>query len=130
MTGDYLDSKMLKIMAILVSLLVGKRFYDVESGFRALSAKAAHNLNLLGKGSFSHDMILDLAIKGFRISEVSVGVKYYKDRTSRVIKGLLHYGITSLWSIILKTLAIRNHYNSSVDSSLSVDVVYLSQSLQ
>ena len=113
-----------KLMANFVSLLIGIKLHDVESGFRAISAKAARSLNLSGIGSFSHDMILDLTSKGFGILEVPVSVKYYKDRTSRVIKGLLKYGFVSFKSIVLKTLSIRKLYVTSSNRMNEAAVIY------
>jgi glycosyltransferase involved in cell wall biosynthesis len=96
-----------RLMALFVSQLIGYRLYDVESGFRSLSAHAAKKLDLMGIGSFSHDMIQDLAAKGIRAMEVPVSVKYYKNRTSRAIKGVLRYGLKSLLSMLIKSLTIK-----------------------
>jgi glycosyltransferase involved in cell wall biosynthesis len=96
-----------KLMARLISLIIGKRLHDTESGFRALSRDAANDLELLGRVSFSNDMILDLSKKGRKIEEVPVSVRYYQTRVSRVIKGFLVYGIRSICLIALKVLYLQ-----------------------
>ena len=96
-----------KLMALFVSLIIGKRVHDTESGFRALSRSAAEELELLGRVSFSHDMILDLSKKGKKIKEVPVKVVYYRTRVSKVITSFLKYGFKSVCLIILKVLTLR-----------------------
>ncbi len=105
-----------RLMAILVSFMVGRRLSDVESGFRALSTDAAKALNLVGIGSFSHDMLIELIHRNLRVREVPVSVRYYDDRVSRVIGGFLRYGFKSLCMILMKkmllTLNLRPRYHS------------------
>jgi glycosyltransferase involved in cell wall biosynthesis len=96
-----------KLMALLISFIIGRRIHDTESGFRALSRETAKDLELLGRVSFSNDMILDLSKKGRRIKEVPVSVIYYQARVSKVITGFLKYGFRSLCLIALKVLSSR-----------------------
>ena len=96
-----------KLMALLISFIIGYRLHDTESGFRAITRDAAKELELLGRVSFSNDMILDLAKKGRRIKEVPVKVFYYKTRVSKVITSFLKYGFKSICLISLKLLTLR-----------------------
>jgi glycosyltransferase involved in cell wall biosynthesis len=96
-----------KAMARIISLIIGRRIKDTESGFRALSRDAAKELELLGRVSFSNDMIIDLSKKGRRIEEVPISVIYYKTRVSKVITGFLKYGFRSLCLIALKLLSTK-----------------------
>ena len=98
-----------QLMALFVSLLIGKRIHDAESGYRAVSLNAARDLNIMGIGSFSHDMLLDLSHKGYTIAEVPVSVRYYNGRTSRVIGRFLKYGFKSLCIVFLKKISL--HWN-------------------
>ena len=95
-----------RLMAMFLSLILGRRLSDVESGFRALSKNAAKSLGLIGIGSFSHDMLIDLIQKGFRVTEVPVSVRYYDSRESRVIGGFLRYGFKSLCMILMKKIVL------------------------
>lgn len=96
-----------KLVALMMSFIIGKRIYDTESGFRALSRNAAEELELLGRVSFSNDMILDLSKKGRKIKEVPITVLYFPNRVSKVITGFLKYGFRSLCLIALKVLHLR-----------------------
>jgi glycosyltransferase involved in cell wall biosynthesis len=96
-----------KLMALLISFIIGRRIHDTESGFRALSRDAALELELLGRVSFSNDMILDLSKKGRKIKEVPVTVIYFQTRVSKVITGFLRYGFRSICLIALKVLYLR-----------------------
>lgn len=112
------------MIAKLVSFLMGIRLYDVESGFRAISKEAAKSLELIGVGSFSHDMLLDLSSKGFRIMEVPVSVTYYQNRTSRVVRSLLGYGLKSAYSIAIKVLTLKGVLRQTPKTNVPVEVVH------
>jgi len=96
-----------KLMAILISIIIRKRIHDTESGFRAISKNTAADFKLLGKVSFSNDMILDASKRNHKILEVPVTVTYFNERVSRVIKGFIKYGFCSISLILLKLLALR-----------------------
>jgi glycosyltransferase involved in cell wall biosynthesis len=96
-------------MAALMSLILRHRFSDVECGFRALSQRAAANLNLIGGATFAHDMLLDLHSKGFKLTEVPVSVRYFDGRKSRVIESYLKYCGLALTSIIKKLIQLKGN---------------------
>jgi len=96
-----------RIMAALISLIVRTKIHDTESGFRAISKRAASNLNLLGVVSFSTDMILDASKKKQKIMEIPVSVKYFDERVSRVINGFIKYGFKSMCLITCKVLSLK-----------------------
>ena len=112
------------MIARIVSFLMGVRLHDVESGFRAISKEAAESLELIGVGSFSHDMLLDLSSKGFRIREVPVSVTYYRNRTSRVIRSLLRYGLKSAFSIAIKVLTLKGVLKQTPKTNITAKVVH------
>ena len=112
-----------KVMAMLISVIVGRRINDVESGFRAISRHAAVELSLLGKVSFSVDMILDLSWKGRRIVEVPVRVAYYDTRVSRVIKGFVRYGFKAIGLISMKMLSSALSLEARADYHPRVRIV-------
>ena len=113
-----------RIVARFVSFLMGVRLYEVESGFRAISKEAAKRLELLGVGSFTHDMLLDLSSKGFRIEEVPVSVKYFKGRTSRAVKGFFRYGVRAAWSITAKALSLRGFMKQTPSTQFTAEIVH------
>lgn len=90
------------LMSKLISFLAGQKFEDVSSGFRAYSKKAMLLLELTGKFTYTQESFIDLASKGVLIKSVSVSIKYFKDRKSKVANNLIKYGFRTL-KIIIKT---------------------------
>jgi len=91
-----------KLMSILISRLIGKRFYDVSCGFRAYSKRALLSLNLHGSFTYTQETFIDLSFKRLKILEVPIKVKYFSSRTSKISSNLFIYGINTL-KIILRT---------------------------
>ncbi|MHA1863844.1 MAG: glycosyltransferase family 2 protein [Candidatus Thorarchaeota archaeon] len=86
------------IVAKMMAKITGLPVTDAESGFRALSRKAAYNLDLVGYFTFTHDMILDIWFRGLSFIEVPVMVQYFPERKSRAVGNITKYslGILSL----------------------------------
>ena len=88
-------------VANLVNKLAEQNLHDVSCGFRAYSRDAALRATLLGGHTYTHEVILELAFRGMRMSEVPVevvGVR--KVGTSRVAGNLWKYGWNSLLIIL------------------------------
>ena len=116
-----------KLMAILLSVIIRKRIHDTESGFRAISKDTAADFKLLGKVSFSNDMILDASKQNHKILEVPVTVKYFNGRVSRVIEGFIKYGFRSICLILLKLLALRFSLNRLSNYHPKTEVITISR---
>jgi len=87
--------------ANLLNKLAQLNLNDVSCGFRAYSRDAALRATLLGRHTYTHEVILDLAFRGLRIVEVPVkviGVR--KVGKSRVAGNLWKYGWNSLLIIL------------------------------
>lgn len=112
-----------RMLAFLVSMVIGKYICDTENGFRAISRKAAENLNLLGVVSFSSDMIIDVSKRGLRITEIPVSVKYFENRVSRVIKSFIKYGFRSLCLITMKLLSSWISFDCLTGHMPKVDIL-------
>ena len=91
-----------KMLSMVISWLINKRFYDVTCGFRAYSKEAALNLNLFGKFTYTQETFLELSFKGLRVMEVPLKVQYFPKRKSRMTQNLLSY-IWQIFKIILRT---------------------------
>lgn len=91
-----------KIIAKLVSKLVGKKFHDVSCGFRAYSQEALLHLNLHGDFTYTQETFINLSLKRLPIVALPITVKYFPDRKSRVVKSILNYAMNS-GNIILRT---------------------------
>lgn len=85
-----------QMMARIISIITGERFYDVSSGFRAYSRRTLLALNLTGTFTYTQESFIDLVTKGFRTKNVPVSVKYFTDRKSRVANNLFKYGARTL----------------------------------
>jgi len=92
-----------KIFSKLVSWLVGQKFTDTQTGFRAYSKEALLNISVVNNFTYTQEALIDLKFKDLRIIEVPVSVIYDDKRKSRVVKNISKYTIRCL-SIIARTL--------------------------
>ncbi|TXT54855.1 MAG: Family 2 glycosyl transferase [Candidatus Thorarchaeota archaeon] len=81
------------LISLLVSILSGKRIRDTQCGFRALTRDAAKRIKLTGLFTYTQEMILSLSFQRVKIVEVPISVKYYKNRSSRVVKNIPTYAL-------------------------------------
>ena len=92
-----------KRISKIVSFVSKTKIQDASCGFRAYSKECLLNLNLQGEFTYTHETILDLLNKSFKIEQVPVNVKYFDGRVSRVANSIVQYALkTSL--IIFKCL--------------------------
>ena len=84
-------------VARIVSGLTGRHFDDVSCGMRCYNRESILHLNLLGKFTYTHEVLLALCFKGLRIVEVPIRVRGERAYgTSRVAGSLLRYAINTL----------------------------------
>ena len=95
-----------KIFTKIVSWLVGQKFTDTQTGFRAYSRDAFLNVSVVNEFTYTQEVLIDLKFKGLRIGEVPVTVSYDEKRKSRVVKNIFNYSVRVL-SIIIKTLTFH-----------------------
>src|SRR3989304_2079715 len=91
------------IFSKLVSWVVGQRFTDTQTGFRAYSKEALLNISVVNDFTYTQEALIDLKFKDLRIIEVPVSVIYDDKRKSRVVKNIFSYTSRAL-SIIIRTL--------------------------
>ncbi|MBD0833100.1 glycosyltransferase family 2 protein [Aestuariibaculum sediminum] len=92
-----------KKVSNMVSFVSDTEILDASCGFRAYSRECLLSLNLQGQFTYTHETILDLLNKGFKVSQVSVDVKYFEERVSRVANSITKYALKTS-SIIFKCL--------------------------
>ncbi len=91
-----------RAMSRLISRLAGRKFYDVSCGMRCYDREAIMRLTVLGKFTYTQEVLLDLSFKRLRIEEVPVRVRGVREfGRSRVAGDLWKYGARSL-AIILR----------------------------
>lgn len=87
----------------IVSFVSNTKINDASCGFRAYSRDCLLSLNLHGSFTYTHETILDLLDKGFKIAQVPVKVTYFEYRVSRIADSIVNYAAkTSM--IIFKSL--------------------------
>jgi hypothetical protein len=87
----------------IVSFVSNTKINDASCGFRAYSRDCLLSLNLHGSFTYTHETILDLLDKGFKIAQVPVKVTYFEYRVSRIADNIVNYAAkTSM--IIFKSL--------------------------
>lgn len=92
-----------KQISRLISMISKHHFEDVSCGFRAYSRHALYHLNLFGRYSYTHEVILNLSFKGLPIMEYPVEVQYFQGRESRIASSIFKYGY-NMGKIIFRTL--------------------------
>jgi hypothetical protein len=79
-------------MSALISRLAGLRLWDVSCGYRCYNRTSALRLHLLGRFTYSQEVILNLAFKGMRIVEVPLRVRGVREvGQSRLARNLWRY---------------------------------------
>ncbi len=91
------------VFSKLVSWVVGQKFTDTQTGFRAYSKEALLNISVVNDFTYTQEALIDLKFKKMRIVEVPVSVTYDDKRKSRVVKSIFGYSSRAL-SIIIRTL--------------------------
>ena len=92
-----------KIFSRLISWVVGQKFTDTQTGFRAYSKEALLKISVVNDFTYTQEALIDLKFKHLRIVEIPVSVKYDDKRKSRVVKNIFKYTVRCL-SIITRTL--------------------------
>jgi glycosyltransferase involved in cell wall biosynthesis len=87
----------------IVSFVSNTKIHDASCGFRAYSNDTLLSLNLHGSFTYTHETILDLLDKGFKVEQIPVHVQYFEGRVSRIANNLFQYAFKTS-SIIFKSL--------------------------
>ena len=83
-----------RMMSRLISRLTGERFYDVSCGMRCYGRRAALQLHLLARFTYTQEVFLNLSFKQLRIVEVPLRVRGEREHgESRVAASLWRYGL-------------------------------------
>lgn len=81
-----------KLMSVLISLLTGRKFYDVSCGFRGYTRNVLLQLNLHGLFTYTQESFLELSFKGISIAEVPLMVRGNRRHgQSRIASNLFKY---------------------------------------
>ena len=87
----------------IVSFISKTKIKDASCGFRAYSRDCLLSLNLQGDFTYTHETILDLLNKGYRVEQIPINVIYFEERVSRIANNLFKYAIKTS-TILFKCL--------------------------
>lgn len=106
---DYPKTKLLgnKIFSKMVSCVVGQKFYDTQSGFRAYNKDAILNISVISEYNFAQEVLIDLIFKGFKVGEVPVKITFDKNRKSRIVRNVFTYSYKATSTIFKSMLYHR-----------------------
>lgn len=83
-------------MSWLISVLTGRRYYDVSCGFRAYTRDTLLRLNLFGRFTYTQETFIDLTYKQVSILEVPIRVRGTREfGESRVASSILRYAVNT-----------------------------------
>lgn len=94
----------------IISRITKVQFSDVSCGFRAYSKEALYHLNLFGRYSYTHEVILNLVLKGLSIEEYPIHVRYFPERKSKIASNLIKYAVNTSKIIFRSILDYRPMY--------------------
>ena len=99
---DYPKTKLIgnKLFSKMVSMVVGQKFLDTQTGFRAYNRSALLNISIISEYNFAQEVVIDLAFKKFRLGEIPVKVLFDKNRKSRIVRNIFSYSSKALSTII------------------------------
>ena len=90
-----------RLMSRIISSLTRQRFYDVSCGMRCYGRRAALQLYLLARFTYTQEVFLNLAFREVRIVEVPIRVRGQREfGTSRVAGSLWRYGLRTAAIIV------------------------------
>ena len=85
-----------KLFSQIVSFLSNENLKDVSCGFRFYNSEAILKINLFGKFTYTHEMLISFSAQRLRIKEVPINVIYHKNRKSNISGNLIKYGFSLL----------------------------------
>src|SRR6185369_7812588 len=90
-----------RLMSRIISSLTRQRFYDVSCCMRCYGRRAALQLYLLARFTYTQEVFLNLAFREVRIVEVPIRVRGQREfGTSRVAGSLWRYGLRTAAIIV------------------------------
>ena len=117
-----------RVLTALQNLLLGAKFSEYHSGYRAYSREVLEKLNWQKNSDdfvFDNQFLVQGIIADFRMGEISVPTKYFDDASSINFKRSVRYGLGVLTTSLAGLFKRLGLYNSSLfaksDSQKSVN---------
>ncbi|UCE16010.1 MAG: glycosyltransferase family 2 protein [Candidatus Bathyarchaeota archaeon] len=80
--------------------ITGVPITDSQTGFRAMTKEVAENLEITSDYTYTQEMIIDAAYKGFRIEEEPISFAKRRYGKSRLIPNLHTYAVRAIKTIV------------------------------
>lgn len=93
-----------KIFSRLIGNITKTYISDGQSGFRAFSADFGKNIKIRTGFTYTQQMILEAAEKGYKIGEIPIFFAKRSHGGSRLMRGILHFAFGA-WKLILQFFA-------------------------
>ncbi len=106
----------------LIRRLSGLEIRDAQSGFRAVSRKAAQGMVLSGGYTYTQEMILQAASRGFVVEEVPISYRPRAFGDSRLTSSMLRYALRAGATILR---SYRDHNPLTVFAALGAAMIIL-----
>lgn len=89
-----------RFLTLFENMISGQNLGEWHSGMRAYSRRVLENIDYLNNSDdfvFDSQMIFKIAARGFKIGEVPVPVRYFKEASSISFKRSFKYGLETIW---------------------------------
>jgi hypothetical protein len=91
-----------RLSTFIENLLLGQSVSDFHSGLRAYSREVLENIPFEKNSNdfaFDQEFLIQAVNFNFKIGDVPVPVRYFKEASSINFKRSVRYGITGIWTI-------------------------------
>jgi glycosyltransferase involved in cell wall biosynthesis len=95
-----------RAFALVISILIGKRIADTQTGFRAFTRKVAKEIPIISTHTYTQEQIIRASRHNFTIKEIPIYFAKRDDGESRLMKGPIEYAIRA-WKNIFRVMADR-----------------------
>jgi len=92
-----------RFLTIVENLILGQHLSECHTGFRAFSRRLLTTIPFLlnsDKFLFDTEIIAQTVAFGFRIAEIAVPTRYFKEASSVDFKNSVIYGLSTLWVMV------------------------------
>lgn len=102
-----------KLLTWLVNLILGRNLSEYHSGFRAYTRQVLERLPFEENSDdfvFDTEIVVQLVHSGFRIAEIPIPTRYFKDASTISFRRSLVYGLAilrTLWDYRLSSVGLK-----------------------
>jgi hypothetical protein len=105
-----------RLITIVENLWFGVNLGEWHSGLRAFRAEVLAALPLErypDSHAFASEILMDCVMRGYRVGEIPIPVRYAEDSSSVNVPGLFAYGLRTFYSIVRRPFWRRRRFGSA-----------------